>query len=175
MERATQILTEMVSQREYKISEQDEKKIIAFNKKGKCVVVFLEPVSKFSVDRFKEYIGKMEVLNDKLEKRIYKHGIIVYTDTITPMGKKMITESDCIKFELFFIDELQYNITSHRLVPRHIKLKDKEAKEFKNKFGLKHPCILKSDPISKFYNYNRGDVIKIMRPSGFITYRIVKG
>ena len=30
-------------------------------------------------------------------------------------------------------------------------------------------------PISRFYGYERGDIIKIIRPSDYIMYRIVKG
>jgi DNA-directed RNA polymerase I, II, and III subunit RPABC1 len=84
-----------------------------------------------------------------------------------------------IKIELFIQEELQYNITKHRLVPEHIRLSPDEAKEFKEKFGLRHPAILLTDPISRFFAYKRGDVIKIMRKTGrgdpFVTYRIVKG
>ena len=175
MDRAIKTLTEMVSQRGYNITEQDDEKFIGLNKEGNALIVFLVPVCKFSVDRFKEYVGKVDVLNGKLSRRYYNHCIIVYTDSITPMGKKLVAESDDINVELFFIDELQYNITKHRLVPVHSRLNDTESKKFKKEFGLKHPSILTSDPIAKFYNYKRGDVIKIIRPCGFITHRIVKG
>jgi DNA-directed RNA polymerase subunit H (RpoH/RPB5) len=32
----------------------------------------------------------------------------------------------------------------------------------------------KDDPIVKFYDYQKGDLIKIIRKNGYITYRIVK-
>lgn len=171
MERAIQTVKEMITQREYKILEQDDEKIIGENKKGKKIVFFLKPVIKFAVERFKEYCTKLQNLGPDE----YTHCIIVYTDSITPMGKKMVLECVSMEFELFYIDELQFNITTHRLVPQHIKLEEKDIKKFKQKYGLKHQAILLSDPISRFYNYKRGDVIKIIRPRDLIAYRIVKG
>ena len=94
------------------------------------------------------------------------------------MTKKLIENSVDIKIELFTQEELQYNITKHRLVPKHIKLSSDEAKEFKKTYGLKHPAMILTDPVSRFYDFKRGDVIKIVRMSGedeFVTYRIVKG
>ena len=171
MERAIQTVTEMIIQREYKVSDQDDEKLIGENKEGKKIIAFRKPVIKFNVDLFKEYCAKLHEWGSKE----YTHCIIVYTDCITPMGKRMILECVDMEFELFYIDELQFNITTHRLVPHHIKLEEKAAKKFKQTYGMKLQAILLSDPISRFYNYKRGDVIKIIRPRNLIAYRIVKG
>ena len=86
-----------------------------------------------------------------------------------------------IEIELFFEDELQYNITKHILVPEHIRLSNNKAKKFKEKYGTKFPILLINDPISRFFNYKSGDIIKIIRcqkikedSNYYITYRIVK-
>jgi len=34
---------------------------------------------------------------------------------------------------------------------------------------------LRTDPISRFYGYERGDIIKVTRTGGIVTYRIVRG
>ena len=95
------------------------------------------------------------------------------------MAKKLVENSVEKKFELFTQDELQYNITKHRLVPKHIKLNNEDAKDFKKKYGLKFPALLKTDPVCRFYDFQRGDVIKIIRQEScgntYITHRIVKG
>lgn len=171
MDSAILTVTDMISQRGYKITESDDEKIIGINKDGENIVVFIQPVAKFNVDRVKEYISL-------LHKMEMKHCIIIYTESVTSMTKKLIENSLDIKIELFTQEELQYNITKHRLVPKHIKLPYKEAKEFKKVHGLKHPAILRTDPIARFYDFNRGDIIKIVRMNGddeFVTYRIVKG
>lgn len=168
MERAIQTVTEMITQREYNVYYQDSEKLIGEKSEGKKIIVFLNPVFKFNVDRFKEYCIKLGEMD-------HTHCIIVYTGCITPMGKKMVIECVDMEFELFYIDELQFNITNHRLVPLHVKLEENASKKFKQKYGLNHPVILISDPIARFYNYKRGDIIKIVRPLDLIAYRIVKG
>ena len=80
-------------------------------------------------------------------------------------------------FELFEENELQYNITKHYLVPKHELLFEKGskgAKEFKEKYSDKFPIILKTDPISRFYGFNKGDIIKVTRKGDVVMYRIVK-
>jgi len=172
MDIALQTVTEMITQRGYKIIDEDDDKLIGTNVEGDQVVVFKQPVLKFNVDRVKEYISF-------LHKMKMNHCIVIYTDSVTSMTNKLIANSVDINIELFTQEELQYNITKHRLVPQHIRLSPAEAKEFKEKFGLQHPAILRSDPIARFYAYKRGDVIKILRETGegkrFVTYRIVKG
>ena len=110
-----------------------------------------------------------------MHKMEYKHCIIIYSGSSTPMATKLADSSVEIEIELFTEAELQYNITKHRLVPLHRKLPDEEAEQFKKTYGLKFPVILRTDPISRFYHYKRGDVIKIERKGGFISYRIVRG
>ena len=166
-----QTVIEMITQRGYKITESDDDdKIIGINSAGESIVVFTQPVIKFNVDRVKEYISL-------LHKMGMNHCILIYTESVTSMTKKLIENSVDIKIELFTSEELQYNVTKHRLVPQHIKLSPSEAKEFKKVYGLKHPAILRTDPIARFYDFNRGDVIKIVRINGedkFVTYRIMK-
>ena len=79
-----------------------------------------------------------------------------------------------ITFELFSLDNLQYNITKHRYVRPHIKLTKSEQEEFRQKMGTDIPLLLKTDPICRFYNFEKGDIIKIIRKDNFISYRIVK-
>tara|TARA_Y100000389_G_C17146897_1_gene357702 strand:+ start:37 stop:612 length:576 start_codon:yes stop_codon:yes gene_type:complete len=183
MDKAIQTVSEMITQRGYNITSEDNEKIIATSEKNECIISYKIPVSKFNVDRFKEYISKLEQLNEDNKNRKYNHIILVYTDCITPTGKRMIIESTDIIFELFSIDELQFNITKHRLTPLHQKLNEDDSKLFKETYGLKYQVILTSDPISRFYNYKRGDIIRISRPvktttnvkQYSIAYRIVKG
>jgi DNA-directed RNA polymerase subunit H (RpoH/RPB5) len=167
MERAIKTVSEMIIQRDYKITDVEEDKIIGINDKEKQIIFFTVPINKFNSDRAKEYISLVHKMG-------MSHCIVVFTDCVTPMAKKLVQNSVDIVIELFHIDELQYNITEHRLVPPHIKLPDIEAKEFKKNQGLKHPIILRTDPIARFYLYQRGDIIRIVRPGGYITHRIVK-
>ena len=174
MEKAVNTLKNMITQRGYDIKSFDDEKFIGENERGESIVVFTTLVDKFNVDRFKEKIAVLNSINKN-------HCIVIYNDSVTSIAKKVVENSVDKKFELFTIDELQYNITTHRLVPLHIKLSEKEASIFKKKYGLKFPVILTTDPISRFYNFQRGDVIKIIRKDkscsdsqSFITHRIVR-
>lgn len=167
MNRTCQTIKEMLYQRNYDIEEETEDNIIGVNKKGEHICVFTHICSKFNIDRVKEYISHMH----KME---YNHCIIIYSGSSTPMATKLAESSIEIDMELFTEEELQYNITKHYLVPKHIKLSDEDAESFKIKYGTKFPVILRSDPIARFYHYKRGDVIKIERNGAFISHRIVR-
>jgi DNA-directed RNA polymerase I, II, and III subunit RPABC1 len=168
---AISTITEMILQRGYKVISEEDGNIIAETEIGEQMLVFTKPVIKFNVDRIKEHISV-------LDKMKMKHCVVVYIDSITPPTKKLVKNSVDMKIEIFTQKELQYNITKHRLVPKHERLSEEEANEFKKKFGIKFPSILLTDPITRFYNYQRGDVIKITRLSNrgkHVSYRIVKG
>ena len=164
--RTYQIVEEMFQERGYEIIEQDDERILA-NKDDKTQICAFIPkiMSKFNVEKIQEYISI-------LKKMDVWHCLIVYKDTATPIAKKVVEESKDIIIELFNEDELQYNITKHFLVPKHVlkyKKTDKQAKEFQ-----KYPILLKTDPISRFYGFDKGDIIEITRKNGYVTYRIVK-
>lgn len=174
MEIAIKTVTEMLTQRGYKITNSDDDKITGTKPDGCHIVAFKQPVIKFNVDRIKEYI----IL---LHKMKINHCIIVYTDCITPMTKKLVENSVDIQIELFTQKELQYNITKHELVPEHSRLPTDKATEFKAKYGSAWSLMLVTDPISRFYNYKSGDVIQITRTNEkknnefpYITHRLVK-
>ena len=59
-------------------------------------------------------------------------------------------------------------IKNHILMPRHIKLSEKEKKELFEKYGIslkELPKIRKDDPAVASLNVSVGDVIKIIRSS----------
>ncbi len=170
MEKAHEICLEMFNQRGYKVIEKDDEQILAVKKNGNQVCAFMVNIPKFNVERIQEYIAIMKKMN-------VIHSIIVYKDNATPVAKKVIEETTDILIELFQEEEMQYNITKHYLVPQHELVFEKgrkNTKEFKEKYSDKFPILLKSDPISRFYGYNRGDIIKVTRKGGHVMYRIVK-
>ena len=164
-------IMDMIKQRGYNIVKNDDEKITWINNNEENIVVFKTIINKFNVDNIKQTVFILN--NIKIN-----HCIVIYLDSITSMAKKLIESSVDIKFELFTCEELQYNITKHRLVPKHIKLNEEECKEFKSKHGVNFSILLTSDPVSRFFNFQRGDIIKIIRTdndTSYITHRIVKG
>ena len=162
------VLRDMLIQRGYIIEDiSDRDSIIGVNTLKSKIIIFTTPVVKFNVDTVKEFITITNKLN-------INHCIVIYSVSVTSMAKKLIENSFDVKIELFKLDEVQFNITTHILVPIHIKLTDVDATKFKDLYGIKFPTILKTDPIARFYNYQKGDVIKIVRSSEYVTYRICK-
>jgi DNA-directed RNA polymerase subunit H (RpoH/RPB5) len=166
-----QTCLEMLQQRKYKITEQeDPTRIFATKPDGKPMIVFFTDVHKFNVKNVQVCIADMNDMN------IF-HSIIVYKDSVTSFTRKAITKSIEMKLELFAEEDLMYNITKHRLQPIFEKLPAEEVKAFKKKFGVKFGAMRSDDPISRFYDYKRGDVIRVTRGgiNKFITYRVVRG
>ncbi len=163
------ICLEMLQQRGYKITDQeDPTRIFAIKQDGKPMVVFFTNVSKFNVKNIQIYISAMN------DMKIF-HAIIVYKDSVTPFTKKAISKSLEMNIELFAEANLQYNITKHRLQPVFEKLSNQEAESFKRDYGTKFGILRSDDPISLFYGYTSGDVVRVTRGGTFVTYRQVRG
>jgi len=167
MNKAHQTCMEMFIQRGYKILDHDDDKITGLKHDNTEICAFISNISKFNVERVQEYMTLMHQLS-------INHIIIILKETVTQMAKKIINTTNDMKIELFTEEELQYNITKHRLVPLHEKLSNEESIIFKRNHGTKFPIILKNDPISRFYAYEKGDIIKITRKNGYVTFRIVR-
>ena len=168
MERAYNTCLEMMKQRNYEIINKEEDQIVALKPDGNQIIVFLSDSLKFNVKNIQMYISIMD------EMQIF-HAIIVYKETITAFTKKAIEQSLEMTFELFAVEDLQYNITKHILQPKFECLPTEESTNFKKQYGNRFPTLRRDDPISRFYGYNKGDVIKITRPNNYISYSIVKG
>ena len=168
MDKAYATCLEMLKQREYKITDTDEEhRIISLKPNGESMVVYFTQLPKFNVKSMAEYISLMNEIG-------ISHGLIVYKDSVTAMTKKAIEQSSEMRLELFAENDLQYNITKHRLQPTFERLKYTDAEKFKNKHGLKYPTLRKDDPIALFYDFSKGDVIKITRNTGHVMYRMVR-
>lgn len=171
MEKAYETCVEMIEHRGYKIVDRDEERILATKPDGTHMCVFVAPSHKFNVESIQEYISMMK-------KMSLSHCIIVNKDNATPIAKKIIEDSPDLDIELFYVDELQYNITKHYLVPKHelaFKKGTKEYTAFKKKYMADNfPILLKTDAVARFFAFQKGDIIKITRPNGVISYRIVK-
>ena len=169
MERAHKTCLEMLRQRKYIIIEETDVQILARKPDGVLMVVFFTDVPKFNVKSIQIFIATMNQMN-------VFHAIIVYKDGVTAFTRKTIDQSLEMRFELFAEQDLQYNITKHKLQPKFERLTADENEQFKEKYGSKFGTMCAHDPIVRFYNYCKGDVIRIIRgdTDKFVTYRIVQ-
>jgi len=159
MEKAKNTIKEIICDRKY-TNFQDMNNYI----KTDQVLIYFCDDSKITINHIKDFVSKLSTDD-------FDHGIFIYPDTITSSAKKAIELIDK-KIELFEIAELQYNITKHRLVPKHQKLEGEEYMSMKTKYGSKLPYILTKDPVCRYYDFKKGDIIKINR-NGNVAYRFV--
>jgi DNA-directed RNA polymerase I, II, and III subunit RPABC1 len=163
MENAKNVLHEILTECRHYDREND---FMYKDLDGKAVKIVCAESDKLNIQIGKEYI------TDMLEEEA-EHMIIIY-HCITSSTQKLFSELNNYHIELFNIDELRFNLTKHKLVPTHIKLSDAQQQSFLQTFGEKIPIILKTDPISKIYDYKRNDIVKIIRPGNEVSYRICK-
>jgi DNA-directed RNA polymerase I, II, and III subunit RPABC1 len=157
---------EMLDQRGFAIAEDCEEYIIGEKSETEAIALFFESSQKLDTDKVKIYISKMKEL-------LLNACIIVCKDDITAPARKVVDELQEYKIEIFKETSLRYNITKHRLVPKHTLLSKAEAQDFKKNYGIKIFVLLKTDPIAQFYNFQRGDIVRIDRADG-VVFRIVK-
>ena len=178
-------ILEMMAQRNYTVDEDEsdytDVMITATKPNSEKMCVFFVTVEKVNTDCIQTYICTMHKLK-------VKHAILIYNENITSSAKKNIkdvpilyteeiTHSSAMEkmnIELFSRKELIFNITKHSLQPIFRILSDTESEKFKKQFGIKHPKLLTSDPIARFYGLSPGSVVEITRKNGFVMYRIVR-
>jgi len=130
------------------------------------ILCFINTDDKLNIQGIKDRIS---IMNKEGSTKC----IIVYRTSVTSSAKKSLETLE-YDFELFGLHELQLNITRHRLVPRHERVLLSEKEELDRNYKGKIPVILHSDPISRYYSFERGEHIRITRKDGTMIYRIVK-
>ena len=93
------------------------------------------------------------------------------------MINKIYNKFQNINTKLLSVQFLQFNVSRHKLVPKHEKVDKRIVLKIMKKYGLKHknqlPYIFISDPQCKYNGFRVGDVIKITRVSKTNTKSIV--
>jgi len=162
---ANVILKKMLTDRGYILEPESNENFTLRGIKDKHKIIsFICTENKLSIQGIKDC---MSIMN----KEDYNRCIIVYRDSATASAKKSLENMD---IELFSLQELQLDITEHRLVPLHEKVTKEEKDFLDTKFKGRLPVLLHTDPISRYYFFQRGEYVRITRKDGTIMYRIVK-
>lgn len=168
MSKHVEILLEMFSQRGYTDVTLPENRILAVKPDGERIIAFIDIINKLNVAEIHQ---RMSIL----ESEEITHGLLVYSGTPTPAVKAVVGNAPSlgVTLELWPVEDLQFNITKHRFAVKHELLDREETKEFKEKYGVNIPVLLRSDAMARFYDFPKGSVVKIYRKD-FVAYRIVK-
>jgi DNA-directed RNA polymerase I, II, and III subunit RPABC1 len=136
------------------------------------IFVFWPEDVKVGVRPVKKYCDRMK------EEGVFR-AIVIIQQNLTPFAKQALAEmAPRYMIEHFQEAELLVNITEHILVPKHKLLTDPEKQTLLAKYKLEDsqlPRIQVNDPVARYYGLQKGQVVKIIRPSEtagrYVTYR----
>uniref|UniRef100_A0A6B2G842 DNA-directed RNA polymerases I, II, and III subunit RPABC1 (Trinotate prediction) n=1 Tax=Myxobolus squamalis TaxID=59785 RepID=A0A6B2G842_MYXSQ len=117
-----------------------------------------------------------------MQQENVNRSILVVQSSMTPSAKQALLDmSPKYILEYFLESELMFNIMEHELVPEHIVMSPEEKAELLLRYKLKDsqlPRIQITDPVARYLGLQRGQVVKIIRPSEtagrYVTYRITQ-
>lgn len=163
---ASIIIREMFEARGYtSVKDKNEKGVIQAKQGELKIWYFVVPCQKLNREQLDNYFNQ-------IRKNGIKYGIIPYYEKTNNIDSVIDTiETSGYTFELWDIRRLQFNPLKHSLVPEHSVVDTSEIAEIrmdKNKL----PVISRHDPISRFLNFKKGNIIRVKRKN-VIIFRIV--
>ena len=168
-------LYEMMSDRNYTYINNINENILKFkNIQNETLLIYNTEDDKTGVKTIKR-------VSEMINEHDIKHLIFIYKKVITIFAKNLLDELlESIYIEIFSENELSYNVSKHCLVPKHRALMKSELNDILlyYKCSLNNfPIILKTDPISRYYDFKRGQLIEVTRSSEtngiYKSYRLV--
>jgi DNA-directed RNA polymerase subunit H len=130
---------------------------------GNCFVHLL-PEPKLGIRTLRAILNRYEKTTPSAQV------ILICLDGATSFTAKSIEDSDqeahvCV----FKASEVLKNITRHMYVPKHSKCCEAEVRDIKERWSLSAldalPKLSMRDPVSRYYKFRPGDVIRIHRKS----------
>lgn len=165
MEIALEILREMMNDRGHKSWQSCGNNIFKIDNH---IMIYCCQTEKFNIESVKSLVLNLQQLK-------VRHAIVIYQNIITSSAKKAIDNLHDFTIELFEKKEVQYNVTKHRLYCKHEKIQKSDIdKEIPSGQIQCLPILLRNDPVSRYFHFSRGDIVRITRKNGSIAYRIVK-
>jgi DNA-directed RNA polymerase subunit H (RpoH/RPB5) len=144
-------------------------------KENNCEINLFENNKKIQVYFCTEKLGIVqikELLTKLLEQKV-EHIILITKNKLTSYAKKEMNNlGKNLEKEIFYTNEMTYNIIQHELVPKHELLTPEETKLMIKKFGKKIPNIKITDKMCRYYNGKIDQIFRIYRKNK-LYYRIV--
>ena len=105
---------------------------------------------------------------------------IVYQQMLTSSVKKTLEHLRHFDIELWSIRELQYTVTDHVLYVPHEKVPPSDFSKIfvhpqnADSIMKTFPKLLRTDMVTRYFGFQRNDLIRIRRKDGTLCYRVVK-
>ena len=161
IDRCKVVVNEMMNDRGYNYSTEDDNKFIytRTDKKRNTVVIFINKKDDIKVNQIKKY---KSTYNEDMYDIILIVNFISIEEKLP--SKYMDLEYDNV--QVFHIKDLLYNITKHKYVPKHNILNEDEKKQFTELYKIVDIAKIKiSDPVCRYHFAKVGNIMKITRPS----------
>lgn len=159
-------------------SINDDNTYITGNKIDENIVVYyIKNKSELSSKKnIESLLSKQKLIDSKSSDNLKLIYVLCFLDSNTIPQKYLDLEND--NLQVFHINNLQFNIMNHKLMPDFIKLSKSEIDDLSNTWNLQDLAKIKiTDPVCKYFDMKKDDVFKITRVSNnshkYITYRIV--
>ena len=113
--------------------------------------------------------GDIDAVIAKLEETGAAQGIIIVKLPPSPKIMERIRKESS-KVQLFYEDQLKFDISKHRKVPPHRILSAEEKDAFLTRFNILNaetqmPLLDSQDPMAKWIGAKPGDIVEVMRRS----------
>ncbi|GIL87322.1 hypothetical protein VaNZ11_014941 [Volvox africanus] len=138
-----------------------------------------EQVFVFFPEEQKVGVKAIKLLAERMKDEKVNRAIMVTAVKFTPFAKSALEDMrPKYHIEHFLESELLINITEHILVPEHRILSPEEKRTLLDRYKIKEtqlPRIQVSDAVARYLGLQRGQVVRIVRPSEtagrYVTYR----
>ncbi|CEM07847.1 unnamed protein product [Vitrella brassicaformis CCMP3155] len=194
--RCRRTIFQMLQDRDYMVgrnclleSREDVSQALSEVRNRESLVIFVrhrsdptETLVVYFPDEQGKKVGVRPIANlvSKMEEKNIPRAILVCREKLTSFAKEALSMSSSKqRIEVFMESELLVNITEHELVPRHVPLSEVDKKALLERYKVRAdqlPRITRDDPVAKYYGLERGQVVKIIRPSEtagrYVTYRL---
>ena len=138
--------------------KENKLNVIGVNKNGDNIYLEFVDGSKIKLSILVDKINKIKEVN-------HNTTIIFIIRAKKSASMKKIETKENYNIQIFESKYLQINPTKHTLVPIHLKQTEKEIEVLHQKYNIMFnsqlPVLLQNDPIARYYNFKKGNVIKI--------------
>ena len=158
----------------------NEVNIMAQNKQQDMLLKNVETGNKMYVSYYVEKAIRPQNIHDMIEDLFHLENVLTSNDILTIIVKDSPNETlvnlllniyanDNLFINILYLQQLQFNVLEHSLVPIHRKLSKTEGDEIMKKYNLKSddqmPQISRFDPPAQAIGLRPGEICHIVRPS----------
>lgn len=164
----------------YKNFSINEVNIMVQNKQQDMLVKNKETGNKVYVCYHVEKGLRPQGVHDMIDDLFHLENVLTTADTLTIVVKDApndtlnnlflnIYANDNIFINILYLDQLQFNVLEHSMVPVHRRLTKVEADEVRRKYNIRNddqmPQISRFDPPAQAIGLRPGEICHIIRPS----------